>query len=544
MVRWVFSFVLAAALVVAGCDDSCESDSDCPDGSYCDGGLCLAGSPDDGKGGTGGAGGTGGSGNTGGTGGTGGTGNTGGTGGGQPCDDADGDGACDDRDNCPGLANPGQEDGDGDGAGDGCDPCPTDPDDDGDDDGFCANHDNCPVVANPDQADLDGDGKGDACDGDIDGDDVANHLDCAPDDPGVFPGAPDPCDGADTDCAPGFCWIPVGAPDGEALDHLSCLPDGRCAALTSSASTGSLLLLDLASPEPLAVVAADGALGVALVAAEEAPVAWVVGDDRLRAVALAGNGQVLATVNPEPGTLIGPIAASSAGDAMVAALDASRYLVLDPGRILREGAMPSCTDARCRVVDLSTAWTTQGALGAKTAYRVGLLPRTEATRATAFLSFEDSRQVAASNFAAEGLFVSWTGFVDTFRGAPVELAIDQVESRVFLLNHDGQVTRVDATDPQGLEKVTYFFPGSVSCPTALGYTQGRLWIGDACEGDEPRLLSVTLDDDGLPSGDPAIQPLPPGCIPGSLAPQVPSGAEPYLVVTCRGGDTVVAVNRD
>jgi alpha-mannosidase len=47
-------------------------------------------------------------------------------------------------DNCPCIANPGQEDGDGDGDGDACD--------------------NCPAVANPSQADADSDGSGDACD--------------------------------------------------------------------------------------------------------------------------------------------------------------------------------------------------------------------------------------------------------------------------------------------------------------------------------------------------------------------------------------------
>lgn len=77
------------------------------------------------------------------------------TGGG--CVDTDGDGICDDVDNCPAKANADQADTDGDKVGNACD--------------------NCPTVANPDQKDSDGNGVGDACqigkcdidkDGDID----------------------------------------------------------------------------------------------------------------------------------------------------------------------------------------------------------------------------------------------------------------------------------------------------------------------------------------------------------------------------------------
>jgi len=57
--------------------------------------------------------------------------------------DTDGDGFFDDEDNCPALANAGQEDLDADGVGDACD--------------------NCPDEANADQLDTDLDGEGDVC---------------------------------------------------------------------------------------------------------------------------------------------------------------------------------------------------------------------------------------------------------------------------------------------------------------------------------------------------------------------------------------------
>ncbi|MEK6845185.1 MAG: thrombospondin type 3 repeat-containing protein, partial [Nanoarchaeota archaeon] len=89
------------------------------------------------------------------------------------CSDADGDGVCNDKDNCDTHKNADQLDTDKDGAGNVCD-------DDDDGDGVKDPKDNCPLFANPAQEDKDKDGIGDTCDSDWDGDNVPNSKDnCA-----------------------------------------------------------------------------------------------------------------------------------------------------------------------------------------------------------------------------------------------------------------------------------------------------------------------------------------------------------------------------
>ena len=85
----------------------------------------------------------------------------------QICLDSDGDGVCNNVDNCPFTKNADQKDTDNDGVGDVCDNCPSMANSDQTDtdiDGLGDVCDNCPTVKNPDQKDTDSDGWGDACD--------------------------------------------------------------------------------------------------------------------------------------------------------------------------------------------------------------------------------------------------------------------------------------------------------------------------------------------------------------------------------------------
>ena len=95
------------------------------------------------------------------------------------CDDNDGDGVCNQSDNCVDVANPHQQDYDGDGIGYACDDCVDSDGDNYGDPGYFGDEcptDNCYQVYNPDQTDTDGDGYGDVCDPctDSDGDGFGN----------------------------------------------------------------------------------------------------------------------------------------------------------------------------------------------------------------------------------------------------------------------------------------------------------------------------------------------------------------------------------
>ena len=182
----------------------------------------------------------------------------------DPANDSDGDGICDSVDPCPN--DPTNQDSDGDGICDLVDPCPEDPiNQDSDGDGICDSADPCPE--DPTNQDSDGD---DICDSvdpcpsdptnqDSDSDGICATEDCNDQDPSVFPGAPEICDGLDNDCNGGVdedVCDPACQSDTECVDNDPCTldlcpPDGCSNPLDPDATdTDSDGICDLGDPCP------------------------------------------------------------------------------------------------------------------------------------------------------------------------------------------------------------------------------------------------------------------------------------------------------
>ena len=154
---------------------------------------------------------------------------------GDACDsDDDNDGVADGQDNCHYIANASQANNDGDTMGDACDS-------DDDNDSLADTLDNCPMVANSSQANCDGDSQGDACDTDDDNDGDPDSSDCSDCNANVHNGATETCNGVDDDCVSG---VDNGAaatlcPPGNNVLTTAC-SSGACTITSCSSMYGNL----------------------------------------------------------------------------------------------------------------------------------------------------------------------------------------------------------------------------------------------------------------------------------------------------------------
>ncbi len=611
-VAFLAAGLLAAAYLGActGAEDDCGSDADCPAGSRCvkngehrvcleDGGACPDGDAD-GDGACDGGDNCPAAPNPGQEDGDGdGAGDVCDPCPADPADDVDGDGRCAEGDNCPAAANPGQEDADGDGAGDACDPCPADPADDADGDGVCGDADNCPAVANPGQedadgdlvgdacdncprdknpdqeetdgdgvadacdncpftsnagqGDLDGDGRGDVCDPDVDGDGALEELDCAPRDAAVYPGAPDPCDGVDTDCVPGRCALGFDpAAEGWAVRDVTCAPGTRmCAvALRGAGEAGRVVTLGFAGqPETLGTIAVEGVRGVAIDPRHASgPMVWAVLEARL--LGLEADGELVFELVPEAQPLAGQVFTSPFGTPSVALYSVdSKFQYWNSLNI--EGEHPAshpvqCSESsvHCKAVSLSELTDGQSPLRWKSTQSVAAHHNSIAADARVYVSFSDDTRVAVAFLSVNGVLQTRSGLLSlgpsSESGALLSLTPDG--SHLYAVSQGAAFVVATANEILGHTSTAF---GLSACPTALLARDTDLLVASHCDGGDPELITLPLTD-GLPDATAAVHTPLPGCVPLRMveSPQIGSDGADAVLLGCHDTATVLVLGRD
>lgn len=530
--------LFCAALFVAciGAKDDCSRDTDCAAGSSCveNGGhrVCLAN-----------AGGSGG----GGSGGTGGDGGSGGSGGG--CFDTDGDEVCDEVDRCPSVADPGQEDTDADGLGDACDACPSDPANDEDGDGACGDVDNCPGVANAGQENLDRDDLGDACDPDVDGDGAWDVDDCAPRDPAVFPGAADPCGGADTDCVPGRCALELGVEAGWSVQDLICAPGTRlCAVALRSGDHGQIVTLGIEGmPERLGEFAANGVRGVAIDPSHPlGPLLYSVGNSSVRARLVDGTD--VYELKPESATLSGPAAVSPIRRAAVALHSVDSNLQFWNPKNLELNGDPlspticSSTNSDCKLVYLGDL-DGSGPLQFKMPHTVQVRQDSAGAPSQVYVSFGDDPRIAVAVISVSGALQPSSGLLvlDALPDGSL-LALSPDQAHLFVVTEGIGYSIATASDLAGHRPTSFLFS---LCPRGLVALESRLVVASLCGQESAQLVALPVAD-GLPDESTAVAVPLPNCIPNRMAgsPRLGTDGPDALLVGCEGTSTVFVLGRD
>jgi hypothetical protein len=470
----------------------------------------------------------------------------------DPQNDTDGDGVCGDADNCPAAANPGQEDADGDGTGDACDACPADPEDDADGDGVCADVDNCPAVPNAGQENLDGDAWGDACDPDVDGDGVAEPDDCAPRDAAVYPGAPDPCDGVDSDCVEGLCALEFSpAAEGWAVRDVTCAAGTRtCAvAVRGSADSGRIIAFELGNAEEASsTILIDNIRGVAIdPLASEGPVFWAVLPQRL--AGYLTDGTLAFELEAEISTLAGDIFVSPHRTTAIALHRSASSLQFWSPLALETGptAPPiqcSSSSEICSLVSLlNLEDSARSRLGIRSPATMTVYQDSETAPARVYVSFTDDTRIAVANISVTGDVLPSSGLLElgSANHAPL-LDVTPDGHGLAVIGPENSSWVTTANSAAGHEIAPLYLD---SCPTAILSRDSDLLVASHCAGEEPELITLPILD-GLPDETAAVTLPLPGCTPIRMAasPRLGDDGPDAVLLGCNDSSTVLVLGRD
>jgi hypothetical protein len=385
----------------------------------------------------------------------------------------------------------------------------------------------------------------------VDGDGVAEPDDCAPRDAAVYPGAPDPCDGVDSDCVLGRCALELDqAQTGEVLRDITCAQGTRtcAAALRAGNGIGRIVNISVDSqPEALTVLAIDEPKGVAAEPNRNTgPVFWIIASGEL--VGAFSDGSVGYRLAAESPALNGRLAVSRFGTIGAATYAAdSSFEFWSPLDLaaLEPPHMENCgsSSAYCRALSLRNLSLDASQLGWKSPFDLAVRHDSESVPAQVYISFGDDTRIAVAVVSVTGALLGTSGLLEVNAQMSSFLSLNPSGARLAAVDAAGEGSLIStASNATG----HFWQPFSVSgCPTAVLARDHDLLVASHCAGEEPELITLPILD-GLPDETAAVTVPLPGCTPIRMAasPRLGDDGPDAVLLGCNDSSTVLVLGRD
>jgi len=354
---------------------------------------------------------------------------------------------------------------------------------------------------------------------DFDEDGAPDVDDCEPEDPAVRPAESDVCDGVDTSCNPGICYLPIpeaysgvrdiSCGDGVCLAAVGPLLSGNSALLSYDDSTPSLTPYNILEFTDLRKVSVAPSTGKASVQD---------GADMFHMLNLESGS--LGNYFSTPINLSSNISISPHGNVGFAGLRASRVMIYfqpSSNAIIDNNVACSGNPTECHRLELSSL--TDGvSLLSVDAFPFGLEVRhlDREFNSQVYIIFENDPRLGFASVSAD------TGILNQSSSGLIA-ALSELAPRAMSLSRQGSHLYIaGGTSPAETESVLLHtaerlsehqpavpFPlPPNSCPSALKVVGASLYLADDCQG---ALWELPIGEDDIPDASAATRHPLPGC---------------------------------
>ncbi len=386
---------------------------------------------------------------------------------------------------------------------------------------------------------------------DYDGDLSPDHLDCAPDDPAVHPGAEDICDGLDSSCNPGICHIPLPAGSqgvrDVACDSASCFVaaggvdggDGAVHRFTADLKSEASATLAIANPNGIAT--SDAAARI------------FVSDRDTNRIIVADSSRLTKNYDFDTASVQGgAIVVSPTGAFGFSGYATRTTLLFFANQIEASTPTVTCADSSldCHRIGIADLDGPGSFPSGPSPHALAIRHINEDSNSQVYSLLTGSDRIAFAdiresdkmlNEAASGTILP---LLDV---EPRALSLNLLGTRLYVAGGTSSPSEAAVITTGSIVEnhlVTSFPLPEGVCPSALQVVGDRLWVADDCQGS---VWELPIGEDGVPDAETARQHPLPGCAKPAVLASLPKseGVNEALVVGCSdAADRILVLGRD